>query len=413
MTPEEIKALMEKIKMATKEQLGELTAEQKQAIADAKKEIEEKMGASLKDNLEMKTLVKNLEIQLSEMKTAMSRSNLGGQDDGNADQAVKSSPEFKKAFNRYMRKGIEIARDMIESEFKSMNVQIDEDGGFLVTPEVSAEIVKRVFEMSPMRELSSITTISTDSLNIYEDLDEADAGWVGEEEDRPETGTPKINMINIPVHEMYAKPKVTQKLLDDALWNVESWLQEKVSSKFSRIESAAFVKGNGVLKPKGFLAYEQHTDADTFHFGKIYTPVSSTIGSFTADDILDLIGDFKEAYEAGLVIQIHRTALKTLRKLKDLQGQYLWGMGVNGLRDSAFAGIPVRLSSDLEPLANGSRSIAIGDFRQGYQIVDRFGVRVLRDPFTAKPNVLFYSTKRVGGGVKNFEAIKVIKTKAS
>ena len=415
MTTEEIKALMDKIALATKGQIGELTKEQKTELESLKGDLEKKMtamGTQLAESVEMKNIIKNLEIQLSEMKTAMSRSDLDG--DQEVKDAVKGSPEYKKAFAQYMRKGKELALDLVEKEFKSMNVQIDEDGGFLVTPEVSSEIVKRVFESSPMRELSSAITIGSDSLNIYEDNDEADAGWVGEEEDRAETDTPKIQMINIPVHEMYAKPKVTQKLLDDAAWNVESWLQEKVSSKFARLESAAFVKGNGVLKPKGFLAYTQHTNADTFEFGKIYTQTSTGTGvTFTADDILDLIGDFKEAYMAGLVIQIHRSALKIMRKLKDTQGQYLWMPGINGLRDSTFAGVPVRLSSDLETFAASSRSIAIGDFRQGYQIVDRYGVRVLRDPYTAKPNVLFYSTKRVGGGVKNFEAIKVLKTKAS
>ncbi len=405
---------MEKISLATKGQLGELTKEQKTELESLKGDLEKKMtamGTQLAESLEMKNIIKNLEIQLSEVKTAMNRSALDGQEVDS--KTFKGTPEYKKAFGAFMRKGHEIASELVQSEFKSMNVQIDEDGGFLVTPELSSEIVKRVFESSPMRELASAVTIGSDSLNILEDNDEAGAGWVGEEEARPETSTPKIAMINIPVNEMYAKPKATQKLLDDAAWNVESWLQEKVSSKFSRLESAAFIKGNGVMKPKGVLAYPTVAD-DTFTFGSLQQNISTGTGvTFTADDILDIITDFKEAYSANLVIQIHRTALKVMRKLKDLNGQYLWQPGVNGLRDSSFAGVPVRLSQDLEPLAANSRSIIVGDFRQGYQIVDRFGVRVLRDPFTEKPNVLFYSTKRVGGAVKNFEAIKILKTKAS
>lgn len=403
MTPEEIKALMEKIANATKDQIGVLSKEQKDQLAAVKAEIESKMNESL----ELKNIVKNLEIALSEIKTAMNRSEIP-QSVSHLQSA--GNDEYKSAFNAYMRKGREIAEEVLKNEFKGMSVQIDEDGGFLVTPQISNEIVKKVFESSPIRELSSVTTISTDALEIYEDLDEADAGWVGETQDRPETDTPKIKMIKIPVHELYAKPKATQKLLDDAAWNVETWLQEKVSDKFARVETTAFIKGDGVLKPLGILSYPE--TAQDFEFGKLKTITTSVTASFNADDILDLLIDFKEAYLPNVVLLVHRSALKIMRKLKATDGTYLWQPGVNGLTDSTFAGHPVRLAADLEPLAANSKSIIAGDFQQGYQIVDRFGVRVLRDPYTNKPNIVFYSTKRVGGGVKNFEAIKILKTKA-
>lgn len=412
MTAEELKALMDKIALATKAQIGELTTAQKAELEAVKSELTTKLGTQLAENQEMKTLVKNLEIQLSEAKVAMNRSDLNG--DKTHEHDVKTSPEYKKAFNDFMRKGANIARDLVEKEYKELSVMIDVDGGFLVTPEMSGEIVKKVFESSPMRELSSAVTISSDSLNILQDNDEADAGWVGEKQSRAGTDSPELALINIPVHEMYAKPRSTQKLLDDAMFNVESWLQEKVSSKFARLENAAFINGNGVLKPKGILSYAEETVAETFTLGKLYTATSTGTGvTFTADDVLDLIAEFKDEYLAGLVIQIHRSALKIMRKFKDTQGQYLWSPGLNGLRDSTFAGIPVRLSQDLETFAASSKSLVIGDFKQGYQIVDRFGVRVVRDIYSAKPYVEFYSTKRVGGGVKNFEAIKVLKTKAS
>lgn len=346
----------------------------------------------------MNEIVSNLEAEIKQMQTAMARGSQGGQGNGEAEE---KSAKYSSAMQSYLRKGN-------ETELKAMSVDSDEDGGFLVTPAMSSEIVKKVYESSPIRMLASVQTISTDALEILEDLDEAASGWVGEVSARNETGTPKLKKIVIPVHELYAQPKATQKLLDDAAFNVEAWLSGKVSEKFGRDEATAFVSGDGNLKPKGFLSYAAGTG-----YGEVEQLTTSTSLAIVSDDLIDLSYSVKEAYKANSVWMAQRATVKAFRKLKDSQGRYLWEPGLNGAAQSTLLGFPIYEANDMQ--ANGvagNLSVAFGDFKQGYQIVDRIGVRVIRDIYTAKPNVLFYTTKRVGGGVKNFEAIKLLKIKA-
>jgi HK97 family phage major capsid protein len=290
---------------------------------------------------------------------------------------------------------------------KALSVDSDPDGGYLVRPEVSSEIVKKVFESSPVRELASVQTISSDALEIIEDLDEAASGWVGERQARSETDTPQIKKIVIPAHELYANPKASQKLLDDAQVNIESWLQEKVSSKFARDEATAFVTGNGVLKPMGFLSYAAGTG-----FNQVEQVNSGDANLVTDDGLLDLQGALKEDYQANATWLLKRSTLTAIRKLKDGDDNYVWQPGIANGVPSLILGKPYRLANDMPAVAANALSIAYGDFKMGYQIVDRVGIRVLRDPYTAKPYILFYTTKRVGGAVKNFEAIKIQKIAA-
>jgi HK97 family phage major capsid protein len=304
--------------------------------------------------------------------------------------------------NSYLRKGAS------ELELKAMSVDSDEDGGFLVTSQTSSEIIKKVYESSPIRQLASVQTISTDALEILEDLDEVGSGWVGETQPRGETGTPKLKKIVIPVHELYAQPKATQKLLDDAAVNVEMWLADKVSEKFARDEATAFMTGDGVLKPKGILAYDAGTG-----FNQVEQIETAAVGTVGADDLIELAYSLKEAYKNGASFLAKRAVIKQFRKLKDLQGRYLWEPGLNGAAQSTLLGFPVYEANDMMAVANGALPVAFGNFRAGYQIVDRIGIRVIRDIYSAKPHVLFYTTKRVGGGVKNFEAIKLLKVKSA
>jgi HK97 family phage major capsid protein len=307
----------------------------------------------------------------------------------------------KQAFRKFMAKG---AEKLSAEEVKALSVGSDPDGGYLVLPEMSSEIVKKVYESSPMRQLASVATISSDQLEIIEDLDEVDASWVGESAARSETDTAQLKKIVIAVHELYAKPKATQKLLDDAMLNVEAWLAEKVADKFARSEATAFMSGNGVGKPRGILSYAAGTS-----FQQIEQVVSGSAAAITADGLIGLSYSLKAAYKAGAAFMLKRASVAEVRKLKDDQKQYLWQPSLQLGQPDMLLGFPMYEADDMETIAANALPIAFGNFKAGYQIVDRFGIRVLRDPFSSKPNVEFYTTKRVGGDVKNFEAIKLLK----
>jgi len=271
-----------------------------------------------------------------------------------------------------------------------------------------------VFETSPMRAYASIQVISTDALEGLFDLEEASSGWVGETDARSETGTPQLGKWRIPVHELYAKPKATQKILDDAEINLETWLAQKVAEKFARDEAAAFVAGNGVNKPRGFLSYADGTTLP----GTIERINTGANGAFASapsggDALIDALYGLKAQYRANATWFMNRATTKLARKLKDSDGAYLWSPGIAAGQPATLLGYPVAAFEDMPDPATGSLSIAVGDMRSAYQIVDRVGIRTLRDPYSAKPYVEFYTTKRVGGDVVNFEAIKLIEFSAS
>lgn len=336
--------------------------------------------------------------RLEKMETAMNRKAV------DTEEKSDTKPEHKSGLNKFLRKGEKFLTD---AEVKALSVESDPDGGYLVTPELSSEVSKIVYESSPVRQLASVMAISTDMLEIQYDNDEADGSWVGEQETRSTTDTPVIGMMKIPVHELYANPKATQKLLDDAAVNVEAWLAGKVAEKFARLEATAFISGTGVKQPRGMLTYAAGTS-----FGQIEQVVSGSSGAFTADGLINLVYALKEQYAANASWLIKRADIKGIRKLKDGNNQYLWGVGLNGGASQALLGHPIYQANDMEAAAANSLSAIFGDIKAAYQIVDRIGIRVLRDPFSSKPFVQFYTTKRVGGDVKNFEAIKIQKLSA-
>lgn len=340
--------------------------------------------------------ITKLQGEIEAMKAALNRSTLV---DANGQPIDEKKAAYKKAYNTYLRKG-----GKYENEVKAMNEESDADGGFLVPIEMSSEIVKKVFESSPMREISSVQSISSSQLEIFEDLDEMASGWVGESQARTSTATPALKKIMIPVHELYAMPPASQNLLDDAAINLESWIAEKVSDKFARDESTAFVNGNGVMKPKGILQYGAGDG-----FGLIEQIVSGSAAAITADGLISLVYSLKEPYHNGAQFIMRRASEKSVRKLKDSQNRYLWEPGLNGQSQATLLGYGIKWAADMDAEGSNALCIAFGNFKAGYQIVDRVGIRILRDPYSSKGQVLFYTTKRVGGGVKNFEAIKLQK----
>lgn len=304
---------------------------------------------------------------------------------------------WTKAFPLYLR------RDDKGMEAKALSVGSDPNGGYLVPAAVSARILTRVFETSPLRQLATVETIGTDKLDIPVDDDEASAGWVGETEDRTETGTPKIGVQSIPVYELFAKPRATQAMLEDASINIEGWLANKVSDKFARIEAAAFIAGDGVKKPRGILTYPAAAEG-AYARGKVLRVPTGHATLITADGLIKMTFSLKEAYLANAGWLMKRGTVGAVALLKDGQGQYLWRPGLEAGKPSILLGYPVRQADDMPTVGAGTLPIAFGDFRAAYTVVDRLGITTLRDPFSAKPFVEFYSRRRVGGDVTNFDA---------
>jgi len=315
---------------------------------------------------------------------------------------------YKKAFIEYLRKD---DRVLGQPELKALSVGSDPDGGYVVAPDTSGRIVKKQFETSRVRQFASVQIISTDALEGLHDLDEADAGWVSETGSRAETGTPQLKAWRIPVHELYAKPRATQKLLDDAYINIEDWLAGKVADKFTRKENDAFINGTGIDQPRGILTYTAGTTLP----GTIEQVSTGSNGAFAADPagadkLLSLIYKLKSDYMANAHFFLNRTTLGGVRTMKDSNGSYIWQPTLQAGQPSTLLGHPVVSFEDMPTYTTtGALAIMFGDLAEAYQIVDRLGVRVLRDPYSAKPYVEFYTTKRVGGDVVNFEAVKLLK----
>lgn len=318
---------------------------------------------------------------------------------------------YRALMDKYVRKG-EQALD--HAELKALSVGSDPDGGYMVDPDTSGRTTRRIFETSPIRAYASVQVISTDALEGMFDNDEAGSGWVSETGGRPQTSTPQLGTWRIPVHEMYANPFATQKILDDAAVNMESWLADKVATKHGREENASFVAGSGTDRPRGFLTYADYTTAGAFEQGKIEQFDTGVNGAFAAapnglDVLIDAQYGLKAAYRANAAWFMASTAVRLARKLKDSDGAMVWSPSATAGAPSSLLGHPVVAFEDMPAPAAGSLSIAFADMREAYQIVDRQGIRVLRDPFSAKPYVQFYTTKRVGGDVVNFEAIKLVR----
>jgi HK97 family phage major capsid protein len=315
----------------------------------------------------------------------------------------------KMDFSNYIRSGSEHFLK------KSMSDKDGEHGGHFIPKEIAARISERLKFLSPMRSIAKIITISTNSVEMLVNSKTPEAGWAANtEESREETDSPEIKKIKIPVHEIFAKPKVSQRLLDDSKINVEEWLVNKVSEKIAELENNAFVKGDGQNKPHGFLKCESSVEG-TREFGKLQHFYSGALGKFESDtdaDILvDIVCSLKPIYVKNAKWIMSRSAIAKVRKLKNKDGTYLWQPSISESSPSTLLGYPVIVDDDMPNLVEEEESISIafGDFYSGYQIVDRQEVKILRDPYTSKPFVEFYATKRVGGEVVDFDAIKLLK----
>lgn len=322
------------------------------------------------------------------------------------DLDVRAMHLYKQHFPSYLRRGQSSFLKRMggpELETRLLSVDREPGGGYWVTPVMSDRVTTIVFETSPIRQYATVENIGTDAWEIIADENQAGFGWVAEQQPRTETTSPDIGKRTVPAHEMYAEPRATQKLLDDAGFNVENWLAGKVADRFARAEATAFVTGDGVTKPRGFTTYAAGTSA-----GQIEQITSTSVNALHGDDIYNMIYSVKSPYLANARFFGARLTIRDLRLLKDGEGRYLWEPNYQMGQPQMVGGYPIHQADDMAAVATAALPLAFGDFRSGYTIVDRMGIRTLRDPYTAKPNVKFYTTRRVGGDVVNYEAIKLL-----
>lgn len=316
--------------------------------------------------------------------------------------SVEQCEKYSKAFAQYMR----IDKDGLEPDIrKDLSVGSDPDGGYWILPPTMAQkIVARVFETSPMRQVASAQTIGTREYVVPEDPNDVGAGWVAERGPVTTTSTMQVSRKTIPAHELYAEPVVTTQMLEDAMINIEDYLSNKISDKFSRVENTAFVNGTGVGQPRGILTYASGTT-----WGSTLEQIGSgTSGAFTYLGLINLITGIKDQFQGNAEFLIRRQSIASIMTLVDGASRLIFQPILNGAFNSTpLLGYKINYATDMPAVGAGALAMAFGDFKAGYQIVDRVGMSTIRDNLTSKPNVLFYTRKRVGGDVVNFDAIKV------
>lgn len=306
-------------------------------------------------------------------------------------------------------------------EFKTYSVGDDPSGGYLVAPVLSDTINRRVFDVSPLGRLARRVTIAEGDA-FEEPIDDGDIGatWVGENSARPATTTSDLRTLRVPVREVYALQTVTQRLLDDARFDVGAWVENKIADKFARTEGTAFVTGDGVNRPRGLLTYPTTTEVDGvrawFTIQHVNTGangafIAATTSASPADCLVDLVYALRAPYRPNARFLMNRRTAGVVRKLKDSEGKFIWADAREG-QPATLLGFPVELDEEMPDITTGSLSIAFGDMAQAYLVVEKPGARFLRDPFTSKPNVLMYAYRRIGGSLQNGEAVKLLRFSA-
>ena len=320
--------------------------------------------------------------------------------------------EHRSAFDAYVRHGEASGLKRLEGKALAVSTNSGADGGFLVPEETEREIGRRLSQVSPIRAIAGHREVSS---NVYRKpflVTGAASGWVAETAARTQTTSPTLAELSFPTMELYAMPAATQTLLDDSAVNIDEWIASEIDTVFAEQEGTAFVSGDGTNKPKGFLAYTTVAESD-WEWGKLGFVLTGADGGFAASDpsdaLVDLVYALKAGYRQNGTFVMNRRTQAEIRKLKDDAGNYIWQPPAVAGGQATLMGFPVAEAEDMPDIDEDSLSVAFGDFRRGYLVVDRVGVRVLRDPYSAKPYVLFYVTKRVGGGVADFDAIKLLK----
>ncbi|MFO1105377.1 MAG: phage major capsid protein [Amaricoccus sp.] len=331
-------------------------------------------------------------------------------------RGAETDVPHKKAFAAYLRSGNDDGLRSLTVEEKALSTAVAADGGYLVDPQTAAEIVGVLRSSASIRTIASVVSVEASAFDVLVDHTDAGAGWATETATAAETGTPQVDRISIPLHELSALPKASQRLLDDSAFDVEGWLAQRIADKFSRAEAEAFVKGDGIDKPTGFLNYPK-VDSELWAWGSLGYVPTGAVGDFLAgepaDAIVDLVYALGARYRANATFVMNSKTAGAVRKMKDADGRFLWSDGLAAAEPARLMGYPVLIAEDMPDIAPDAFAIAFGDFRAGYTVAERPDLRILRDPFSAKPHVLFYATKRIGGDVSDFAAIKLLKFAAS
>src|SRR6056297_1757231 len=346
--------------------------------------------------------------QQEDQMTKMERKSAGAMRPALAATADFEAPH-QKAFDAYLRSGDDDGLRGLELEGKAMSTAVAGDGGYLVDPQTADTVKSVLASTASIRAIANVVQVEATSFDVLIDHTDVGHGWATEAGPVAETGTPTIDRITIPLHELSALPKASQRLLDDSAFDIEAWLAGRIADKFARAEAAAFINGNGVDKPTGFLTYSS-VDNDVWTWGNLGYVPTGVDGDFGgAEAIIDLVYALGAQYRANAVFVMNSKTAGTVRKLKDNDGRFLWSDGLAAGEPARLLGYPVLIAEDMPDIASGANAIAFGDFSAGYTVAERPDLRVLRDPFSAKPHVLFYATKRVGGDVSDFAAIKLLK----
>ena len=326
--------------------------------------------------------------------------------------AADAGAPHRSALDAYLRRGDDEGLRSLALEGKGMSTAVAADGGYLVDPATSEAIRGVLHASASIRSIASVVTVEATTFDVLVDHTEMGSGWASETGAPDPSVAPLIDLISIPLHELSAMPKASQRLLDDSAFDIEGWLAQRIADRFARAEAQAFILGDGNGKPRGFLTHDAVPEASWAweSLGYIATGADGDFAANNASDaIVDLVYALAAPYRAGAVFVMNSKTAGAVRKMKDADGRFLWSDGLAAAQPARLMGYPVLIAEDMPDIADDAFAIAFGDFRAGYTIAERPDLRVLRDPFSAKPNVLFYATRRVGGDVSDFKAIKLLK----
>lgn len=332
-----------------------------------------------------------------------------------AREAEAGAPH-QKAFGAYLRSGDDDALRGLQLEGKAAYSTVAAEGGYLVDPKTSETVQGVLRSAASIRQVANVVQVEATSYDVLVDSTDLGSGWVTETGAMTDSATATVDRISIPLYELAALPKASQRLLDDAAFDIEAWLAERIADKFARAEAASFISGDGSDKPTGILDHPTVANG-SWSWGNLGYIATGVGGDFAATDPADVIVDLVYAlgarYRANGTFVMNSKTAGAVRKLKDSEGRFLWSDGLAAGEPARLMGYPVLMAEDMPDIAADACAIAFGDFHAGYTVAERPDLRVLRDPFSAKPHVLFYATKRVGGDVTDFAAIKLLKFAAS
>tara|TARA_Y100000385_G_scaffold289334_1_gene358479 strand:+ start:7926 stop:9149 length:1224 start_codon:yes stop_codon:yes gene_type:complete len=402
----EIKGLVEKINPTLVELRSEIDEIKSSAPQDV---ITEEKHNRMADDISAK--LSEMQAKQAKLEAAMQRPSADGKS-SDAEMEAK----HRDALREYMAygtlpEGFKAGSEGVE--IKGMATTPDADGGFLVRPELSDTVITRIFETSPLRGVANIERTGTKSIDVLIDDNEAGADWAAEGASGGETTTPQIGQKVITAHKIEADPRMTTEMIEDAYLDVEAWLSGKVADKFARTQNTAFVLGDGSNKPKGFLTYAAQASSGTYERDRINQVDMGTADALNADGLIDVQNSLKEAYQAGATWGMKRTTFGAALKLKGSDNYFFSPILLaNGQASLQLLGKPVIFMDDMPAVAANALSVVYADFSQAYTILDRVGLQVLRDPYTNKGFVTYYTTQRVGGDVTSFDAITIGKVAA-